>query len=140
MDFLPSQKRFFNDLPIEVLEIIYSKVIPFGIIVDRLGSTMHRSVTKKAASKLQLWYRRKKLQSYPPEFTTKNTMIRYYLVKYKIEWLKNLPKKMIRKCNLDIEIEDNRFLDMVPTSHIVREVSYFLRKYASMDIIMWYGW
>ena len=137
------QTSKFDELPEDIKDTIYDKALPTISCVDRLCAAKYRNVSNNAANKIQRWYRSRKLEPglYEiPQYLTRNTQIRYYLVKYKIEWLKNLPRKMIRKCGVAIEQEDERFNNELPLESLISEVRYFLTKYATMDVMMYYGW
>lgn len=133
----------FDELPEDIKDTIYDKALSNISCVDKLCAAKYRNCSNNAANKIQRWYRSRKLEPglYDiPEYLTRNTMIRYYLVKYNIEWLQDLPRRMIRKCGVVIEQEDERFNYQLPLDSLIGEVRYFLMKYATMDVMMYYGW
>ena len=137
------QTSKFVELPEEIKDTIYDQALSAVSCVDKLCAAKYRNCSNNAATKIQRWYRYRKLEPtlYDiPEYLTRNTLIRYYLVKYEIKWLKNLPKNMIRKCGVAIEQEDERFNYKLPLKSLTGEVRYFLMKYATMDVLMYYGW
>lgn len=60
-----------------------------------------RKIINTAVKKIQMWYRSRKLFGYEPyEYVTRRTLIRFYIVKYKKEWLNILPERAIWKLGL----------------------------------------
>ena len=128
------------DVPQDVLDLIVSnKPLKFSK-VSAITRELSLQYITKAATQLQRWYRSRRLGKYTPEYCTKNTMIRYYIVRYEKIWLQNMPKDMIRKCNIVVDDEDYFFNESLISNGLVREVTYFLHKYGSLEKFLHFGW
>jgi hypothetical protein len=137
-----TQTSKFVELPDEIKEVIYDKALTMVWCVDKMGAVKNQ-YRYNAAKKIQRWFRHRKLlpgQYSTPEYATRNTMIRYYLVKYEIDWLQKLPKRMIIKCGLVVEPIDEKFNHILPLQNLISEVRYFMFKYATNDVMCHYGW
>ena len=99
------------------------------------------SIVLNKAIKLQKWYRGILLEAEPDNLYTRKTLIRYYLLKYRREWLLELPKRMISKCDVQIEEIDSEFLQsLTDDDKAFGKVRYFMHKYTTLSILYWYGW
>jgi len=126
--------------PKDVLELVGSnEQLKFSnVSTNTRELSLH--YTTKAAKQLQRWYRSRRLGKKPPEYFTKKTMIRYYIVHYKKICLQNMPKNMIRECNIVVDDEDYFFNESLISNGLVREVTYFLNKYGSLEKFLHFGW
>lgn len=99
-----------------------------------------------AISKLQRWYRIYRLiDDTPPYPVTRRTMIRYYITKYKKEWIQRFPRHAILKLDYLERPVGMRRKYMIPTRDMLKKytrtfISFVYEYNLSMNDFFCYGW
>tara|TARA_Y100000389_G_C17160122_1_gene363967 strand:- start:137 stop:556 length:420 start_codon:yes stop_codon:yes gene_type:complete len=96
----------------------------------------------KSINILQKWWRRYRLPMDEPDydFVTRKTLLRYYIAKYKIEWLQQFPNHAIHKLGIIVNNNDiNKYLN-IPQYNITTYMRNFCDKYMNKTDFIYYGW
>ena len=128
----------------EIFEKILANIPVNNFNAHLVGVNWNLNINANAVRKtikLQKWYHGFMLESEPDNSYTRKTLIRYYLIKYEREWLLELPKRIISKCQVQIQDIDNEFLQVLKDDeNAFKKVRYFMHKYTTLPILYWYGW
>lgn len=92
---------------------------------------------------LQKWWKYYKLPYDSPNYdlVTKNTLIRYYIAKYKIEWLQKFPQFSISKLRLTLDNTDIDKYYNQPSYNITNYFRNFCNKYIkNKSDLLYIGW
>ena len=97
------ERRKVNGLlPMVCVRKILNYLHPCQIAhIDKYQSRISTAIIRKAAVRIQRWYKRYRLLGTAPyHYVTLRTLKRFYVAKYKNEWLTDLPVRLIRKLHL----------------------------------------
>ena len=91
----------------------------------------------------QKWWKYYKLPYNEPNYdlVTRNTLLRYYITKYKIEWLQRFPRFAISKLGLTLDTEDVDKYYNQPFYNITSHFRRFCNKYIKNKTdLLYIGW
>ena len=90
------------DLPMVCVREILNNLHPYySGCIDKTQALRSANIIRNAVVKIQRWYRMYRLEDdTPPEYKTLKVLKRFYVVKYKEKWLRELPFRMILKLHL----------------------------------------
>ena len=92
---------------------------------------------------LQKWWRKYRLPDYSPnpDLVTHKTLLRYYIAKYKPEWLQRFPRRAISKLGIAINDNDIDKYYNEPLYNISTHFRDFCNKYMiDKRHFLYYGW
>ena len=108
--------------------------------VNHLFRSMSVYRQTAAAIKIQRWYRYRRLleiDGAPPDQITHWTLVRFYIAKYKTQWLEEFPRRAIKKCAITgVDAEFSKPLVGRATSRF----RIFCLKHMTHALFKWYGW
>lgn len=133
-----------KNIPMDCVRVILNMLHPTQVAgVDVTQAYSSRLIVNSATTKIQRWYRLRKLNGgHPYDRVTMRTLIRFYIVKYKEEWLQELPAKAIRKLALTGP-HVAKYLDPTPAMRLgkVRTFLQFCEDFSlTTDHLDYYGW
>ena len=92
---------------------------------------------------IQKWWRKYKLPNNVPDYdlVTRKTLLRYYISKYKIEWLQKFPRHAISKLGIPVSIYDIDKYYNEPLYNVSTYMRDFCNKYMKNKTdFLYYGW
>ena len=91
---------------------------------------------------LQKWWRKYKLPNCEPnpDLLTRKTLLRYYISKYELKWIRKFPRTAIRKLGIIVNNFDDIKYYHDSTSNIVTNMRNFCNKYMNKADFVYYGW
>ena len=91
---------------------------------------------------LQKWWKLYRLPNCVPnpDILTKNTLLRYYISKYELQWIQRFPRTAIYKLGITVINFDDIKYYHDSTSNIVATMRNFCNKYMNKEDFIYYGW
>ena len=137
------EKQYLNN---DIIDIVVS-YLDYNIKSLLINKYFYNSLKKKYLIKiniLQKWWRKYKLPETNPNYNlvTRKTLLRYYIAKYKIEWLQRFSRQAISKLGIMINNNDdiNKYYNE-PSYNISRHVRDFCNTYMKeKGDFLYYGW
>ena len=128
-----------------LLEYIISKInynLGNTLFVNKLFNKIVKKKILLQINILQKWWKLYRLPNCVPnpDLLTRNTLLRYYIAKYELQWIKTFPRNAIHKLGIiAINFEDIKYYHD-STSNAVTTMRNFCNKYMNKSDFIYYGW
>ena len=114
--------------------------------VAKVFATELKRRQDKARLQLQRWYRCYRLtEPFPPDAVTRRTLLRYYITKYRSEWLERFPRQAIDKLVYLQLLPESVIVEAEPfckpaTGNLTSRFRAFCEAHMTMNGFHYYGW